>query len=170
VRVVTGPLECEAPELDPEPGEPLEPCEALVRVVTGPLECEAPELDPEPEEPLEPCDALVRVVTGVPDADEPLPLDAPAELCPLERVTTPATPAADPVLPECPCEPLAPVLTEPLPWGPRPPAATAPRGVGNSCRSWRTMWIVRRITCVRYWTAGARAATVATVLSAGCIA
>lgn len=164
---MTGWLE---PELELEP-EPEEPCDPLVRVLTGALECvlapEEPEPEPELDEP-ELCEPLVRVATGEPD--ETPEVEAAAELWPpLARVATPAALDAEP-LPEWPCEPLAPVLTEP-PWDPRPPVAIAPRGVGKRPeRSWRTTWTVRLITCVRYCTAGVRAASVATVLSAGCIA
>jgi hypothetical protein len=164
VRVVTGALVWLEP-LEDEPDEP--PC-GLVRVVTGALVWLEP-LEDEPDEPDEPPCGLVRVVTGVPAAAVlPLP-EEPDALWPLARVTTPPAAEAEP-FEECPCDPLAPVRTPPLEL-PRPPVATAPRGVGNCPpRSRRTTWTVRRITSVRYCTAGVRAASVATVLFVGCIA
>jgi len=119
---------------EPDPAEPVDACPGLVRVVTG-----APagaELDA--AEPVEACDALVRVVTAAPPAETAAP-GAPT-----------------------PCEPLALVWIERAePRWPRPPRASAPVrevAAGGGC-SWRTMWIVRRITCVATAGAGVRAAS-----------
>jgi hypothetical protein len=118
---------------EPDGAEP-DACPGLVRVVTG-----APagaELDG--AEPVEACDELVRVVTAPP----------PAETAP------PGAPT--------PRDPLAPVWTDRAePRGPRPPCDSAPGrevAADRGC-SWRTMWIVRRITCVATAGAGLRAAS-----------
>ena len=130
----------------------LEPW-GLVRVVTGAPACAE-------AEGVEACDALVRVVTGAPAGAE---LDGePVDACDgLVRVVT-AVPPAETAAPgdPAPCEPLAAVwieraeLTRPGP--PRPRAPPCPAARGATC-SWRTMWIVRRITCVATAGAGLRA-------------
>ncbi len=161
------------PLLDPDE------CDAVLeRVVTGALPelcdalpelCDAPPDDDEPDE-WEPL--LDRVLTGALVCTTPPEAAELPEAPPLERVlTAPLAPADPPVLPPAACEPLAPVRGAPPAarlCGPRPPVATAPRGVGNLAPcSWRTTCTVRRMTCVRYWTAGERAASVATGLSFG---
>ena len=143
-----------------------------MRVVTGALD--PLELwwlaDDEPDE----CEALVRVLTGALDPLEPEPEATPLPpppLPPLARVATAPLLPAEPVEPAAEWWPLAPVrgALPAAPCRPRPPVATAPRGFGPcpAC-SWRTTCTVRRMTCVRYWTAGLRAASVATGLSDGC--
>jgi hypothetical protein len=137
------------------PGAPLEPC-GLVRVVTGaPAGAEPVEVDA--------CEGLGRVVTGapveaVPDGAEPV-----AACEGLVRVVTAGPPAAATVLKDpARCEPLAPVWTEraeltgpECPCGGEPPPEPDRAG---PC-SWRTMWIVRRITCVVTAGVGLRAAS-----------
>jgi hypothetical protein len=178
VRVVTGLAAGVEPPTD-DPDEVV--CERLVRVVTGLLAVgllagvELPADDP--DEVV--CERLVRVVTGALDgADEPLdgaelPTADPGEVAcePLARVATAAVAVAPATtLPADPlaCERLAPVRTVRAGLEPRPPGALARRRGPGDCpaRSCRTMWIVRRITCVLTSVAGLRAASVAT---AGCV-
>jgi hypothetical protein len=142
LRVVTGLLAgVELPAEDPD--EVV--WERLVRVVTGALDgAEPPTADPDEADPDEvACEPLVRVATAA---------VAPATTLPAETVA---------------CERLAPVRTVRAGLEPRLPGALAPRRGPGECpaRSCRTMWIVRRITCVLTSVAGLRAASVAT---AGC--
>jgi hypothetical protein len=121
-------------------------------VVTGELVGAGPEL-------VAACDGLVRVVTGAPADPEAVGADAWDGLV---RVVT--TPPAETTVPDEPgwSEPLAPVWIEravltaaPLRAG-TDPGRTPLRDRARSCR---TMWIVRRITCVVTAADGARAAS-----------
>ena len=129
-------MTCLAPEA------PLEPCE-LVRVVTGALAGAEPEL-------VDACDGLVRVVTGAP-ADrrggggrtrgmgwcEWSPCRPPRRPCPTSR--------------RCASR-LRPCVSSERRSPPRRCVPTKIRGghrLRDGARSCRTMWMVRRITCVR---------------------
>ena len=118
------------------------------------------------------CEPLVRVATGALAAERPADATPDAACAPLVRVATAPEPEADP-LPATgrasrsrrSAPPPAPLRTRAR------RSATAPRGVGKCpARSWRTTWIVRRITCVRYCTRASAPRAWRPVLSAGCSA